>query len=86
VNQYPNPDDPYDDKYTWGEFIGCQDLFDIRDALDPTKEAMLNPTEFGIDGESYEIDLGFDNARDLATKLAPFIKAARIVRDERSEA
>ena len=49
----------------------------ITDDLDGSPGA--EPVTFGIDGQSYEIDLGEANRTRLASALAPFIGAARRV-------
>jgi hypothetical protein len=47
----------------------------ISDDLDGSADA--EPVSFGIDGTSYEVDLGATNRAKLEKALAPFIHAGR---------
>ncbi|KPI28071.1 Lsr2 [Actinobacteria bacterium OK074] len=78
-----NPDDMYpgSDKYTWGDILEGQDIIDNPDWL----YAGIENVQFGVDGATYEIELVSDRATEMRELLSPFIKAARIVRDERSK-
>lgn len=49
----------------------------VTDDLDGSEGA--EPVAFGLDGVSYEIDLGQSNRDQLAGTLAPFIAAGRKV-------
>lgn len=68
----PYSADPDDVCLSW-------DAFDSR-----IDTSYMPPVEFGLDGETYEISLGVENQDKMRALLAPFIKAARVVRDERS--
>ncbi|MGW0804757.1 histone-like nucleoid-structuring protein Lsr2 [Nonomuraea sp. NPDC002799] len=52
------------------------------DDLDGSKAS--GTTKFSIDGTIYEIDLSGQNRKKLEKALAPFLKAARPVKGERS--
>jgi hypothetical protein len=47
----------------------------ISDDLDGSPDA--EPVSFGLDGTSYEVDLGAKNRAKLEKALAPFIQAGR---------
>ncbi len=47
----------------------------ISDDLDGSGDA--EPVSFGLDGTSYEVDLGAKNRAKLEKALAPFIEAGR---------
>jgi nucleoid-associated protein Lsr2 len=49
------------------------------DDLDGTAADDVETISFGLDGVTYEIDLGEDNATSLREKLAEFVGAARRV-------
>ena len=49
----------------------------ISDDLDGSGDA--GPVSFGLDGTSYEVDLGAKNRAKLEQALAPFIEAGRRV-------
>lgn len=52
-------------------------IVQLVDDLDGTTSASVETVAFGLDGVSYEIDLGDDNARKLREYLDDFIRAAR---------
>lgn len=52
-------------------------IVQLIDDLDGTASDSVETVSFGLDGVSYEIDLGTDNASRLRDDLAAFIDAAR---------
>lgn len=52
-------------------------LVQLVDDLDGTDSPDIETVEFGLDGVTYEIDLGPENAESLRSGLAGFIDAAR---------
>lgn len=53
-----------------------QQIVVFKDDLDGTEDS-VKPVRFGLDGATYEIDLGPANHKQLRELLAPFIDAAR---------
>ncbi len=58
----------------------------LLDDLDPSQETFADETvPFGLDGESYEIDLSAANAKTLREAVGRFVEAARTVRSNGSK-
>jgi hypothetical protein len=53
--------------------------FELMDDLDGTISTDIEPVVFGIDGQTYKIDLTPANAARLRRRLADFVDAARRV-------
>ncbi len=54
----------------------------LLDDLDPTQETSADETiRFGLDGETYEIDLSNDNAYALRSAFSRYVESARTVRN-----
>ncbi|MCP3801997.1 Lsr2 family protein [Allokutzneria sp. A3M-2-11 16] len=54
-------------------------IVQLIDDLDGVEAPSIACVEFGLDGQTYEIDLNKANANRLRTVLAPFVEAARPV-------
>lgn len=59
-------------------YVARQEVVTLVDDLDGS--AAEETIRFGLDGETYEIDLSRSNARKLRDALAPYINVARRVR------
>ena len=60
-------------------------IVQLVDDLDgsPLESADASTIEFGLDGKTYESDLGSANAEKLRSAFAPFIKVARVTSSTR---
>lgn len=57
-----------------GKEMARQQIVVYKDDLDGTEDD-VRPVKFGLDGASYEIDLGPGNYAKLKDALAPFVEA-----------